>query len=207
MKRPAKLSLSQTCLLDVSGELGAGAKEHLQQHVQKYPAAHLEYELAPGRYTLLRSLPGKTDQLDQFTRENIADGIKKGIHQVLDDQRRRQRQAGLARLFYGFMAVASGVAAALVVAAGVYIVHERQIAHRQQIQDAESTFQEMAESQLPGEGHSRVDALARRLELMEHDGKISAEGNAGNSNMMNLLDALDSVHVTDSTPTPGDSGY
>ena len=208
MKRPNKhLSLSQTCLLDVSGELGPKGREHLQNHVATYPAAHLEYELVRGRFELLESLPKFVDQLDQVSKARIAAKIKKGIHQTLDAQRKARRQAKLARVFYGFMAAASGVAAALVVAAGVYIVHERQLAHRQRIVDAENTFQEVARTQLPGEGNSRVDSLARRISRLEQSGGISAEGNVGNSHMMNLLDALDSMHVTDSVPAPGDSGY
>ncbi len=208
MKRPNKhLSLSQTCLLDVSGELGPKAREHLQQHVATYPAAHLEYELVRGRFAMLQSLPKIEDQMDQVSKARIAAKIKKGIHQTLDAQRKARRQAKLARVFYGFMAAASGVAAALVVAAGVYIVHERQLAHRQRIVDAENTFQEVARTQLPGEGNSRVDSLARRISRLEQSGGISAEGNVGNSHMMNLLDALDSMHVTDSVPAPGDSGY
>ena len=208
MKRPNKhLSLSQTCLLDVSGELGPKAWEHLQQHVATYPAAHLEYELVRGRFAMLQSLPKIEDQMDQVSKARIAAKIKKGIHQTIDRQRKAQRQAKLARVFYGFMAAASGVAAALVVAAGVYIVHERQLAHRQRIVDAENTFQEVARTQLPGEGNSRVDSLARRISRLEQSGGISAEGNVGNSHMMNLLDALDSMHVTDSVPAPGDSGY
>ena len=208
MKRPNKhLSLSQTCLLDVSGELGPKGREHLQNHVATYPAAHLEYELVRGRFELLESLPKFVDQLDQVSKARIAATIKQGIHRSLDEQRKSQRQAKLARVFYGFMAAASGVAAALVVAAGVYIVHERQLAHRQRILDAENTFQEVAQTQLPGEGNSRVDTLARRIARLERSGGISAESNVGNSHMMNLLDALDTVHVTDSVPAPGDSGY
>ncbi len=172
-----------------------------------YPAAHLEYELVRSRFALLESLPKLDDQLDQVSKARIVANIKKGIHQSLERQRKSQRQAKLARVFYGFMAAASGVAAALVVAAGVYIVHERQLAHRQRILDAENTFQEVAQTQLPGEGNSRMDTLARRIARLEQSGGISAEGNVGNSHMMNLRDALDTVQVTDSVPAPDDSGY
>ena len=201
------LTLSQTCLLDISGELGAKGQEHLEHHVTTYPAANLEYKLIRSRFALLRSLPTLEQQMDQVARARIAAGIKQGIHLALDRQRKAHRQARLARIFYGFMAAASGVAAALVVAAGVYIVHERQLAHRQRIVDAENIFQEMAQTRLPGEGNSRVNSLTRRIARFERSGGISAESHVGNSSMMNLLDALDSVHAVDSVPTPGDSGF
>ena len=38
-----RLNLPQTCLLDVSGELGKKAKAQLEEHVARYPAALLEH--------------------------------------------------------------------------------------------------------------------------------------------------------------------
>ena len=73
-----RLNLAQTCLLDVSGELGAKAKAQLHEHVAKYPAALVEYELARVKFDLLGYRP-KPDFSDELKRL-IAAQNERGVH-------------------------------------------------------------------------------------------------------------------------------
>lgn len=124
-----RLNLAQTCLLDVSGELGAKAKAQLAEHVEKYPAALLEYELIRGQFDLLRSLP-KPELSDEQKRE-MASAIKQGVHRKLREREEATLREKRARLIYRCMAGVSSLAACVVVGVAVWMVQEHQ--HAQEL--------------------------------------------------------------------------
>src|SRR5579872_3439220 len=107
-----RLSLSQTCLMDVSGELGKKAREQLHEHVAKFPAAMLEYEVMRGQFNLLRSVPRLP--LDEAARKHMADAIKQGVHRKVRQAELQERSRMRWRLAYKALAGVTGIAAALV---------------------------------------------------------------------------------------------
>ena len=202
-----QFSLSKICLLAVSGELGADAWERLRKHLSTHPAARLEYEQLRRRFDQLQSLPRLPEELDPVSRARIAASIKRGIHKALEQQRHMERRRKMMRAVYRCLSVASGVAACLIIAAGVYLVRLREQIQEQNILDAESTFQEVAQSNLPGTNNSPLGLLARRIERMEKSRGLAAESGLGDANWMNLLNALDKVNLDETAPAPSDAGY
>lgn len=187
------LSLSQTCLLDVSGELGPHAARRLQQHVDVYPAAHLEYEVIRSRFAMLRSLPRFQDQADQLTKARIANSIKAGIHAALHQQRRQQRRRQWTRLCYQALSVASGMAACLVIAGGIYLLQMRTLERHKRMLDAESAFRDVAHATLPNQPDSTYAVVSHEIAALRATHGLAATSSIGNVHMMRLLQALDKV--------------
>lgn len=118
-----RLTLSDACLMEASGELGAKAHEKLQSHIEKFPAALLEFEIARGNLELLRTLPKV--ELSKDERRQISSNIKVGIQQKLWREKHAQMVAHRWKLAYRVLAGVSGVAACLVIGAGVMWVQEQ----------------------------------------------------------------------------------
>lgn len=109
----SKLNLSQTCLLDISGELGEKARVQLHEHVKEYPAALLEYQVVKGQYDLLRSIPKV--ELSEERKRFLAAQIKQGIHRKLTERENRKNANRRWKMIYHGLAGASALAACLVV--------------------------------------------------------------------------------------------
>lgn len=109
----SKFNLPQTCLLDVSGELGEKAQAQLHQHVEQFPAALLEYQVVKGQFDLLRSIPKV--ELAEERKLFLAAQIKQGIHRKLTERESRRNANRRWKMIYHALAGASGLAACLVV--------------------------------------------------------------------------------------------
>ena len=118
-----RLTLSEACLMEASGELGAKAHAKLQAHIEKFPAALLEFEIARGNLELLRTLPKV--QLTQDEKRQIGSNIKVGIQQKLWRAQQADKVARRWKFAYRALAGVSGVAACLVIGAGVLWVKDQ----------------------------------------------------------------------------------
>ncbi len=194
-----RLSLSQACLLHASGELGPEASKRLLAHIQANPSAMVEHDLVAGRYACLQSLPSLADELDQVSLERIRQNIVGGVLEKRRAHRRREIKRKLRPVYYRFMSIASGVAAALVVMAAIHVVQVRAQARAQQLSDAETTFQELAQTNLP----ARRSFMLRRMSWNRYsaDGGsgIAASAPNGSSAILQFLDALDRVRLNASS--------
>jgi hypothetical protein len=191
--KPSKLS--QACLLDVSGELGAEASELLREHVETYPAGMLEYDQALSTFKQLNSLPPLESQMDQVSRERLKQQVKRAVHRAVGQQQKTARLRTMRRWFYRSMSIASGVAAAMVVMAGVYIVRQHIQAHQARVMDAENTFQEMAESHLPYRANTSIRQIRASIDRFGSRNMFDAQSGADSAGMMQLFNALDKIPV------------
>ncbi|MCL5945928.1 MAG: hypothetical protein M1472_03615 [Planctomycetes bacterium] len=192
-----QLKLSQACLLDVSGELGSEARALLREHVETYPDAMLEYDQALAHFKTLQTLPSMASQIDQVTLERMRQQVRQAVRDAVDQQRRTARWRVARRLFYRAMSVAAGMAAVLVVMAGVYIVRTHLQAQQERLMDAESTFQEMAESPLPYRSNTSIRRIRSRIDSLDAHNVFDAQSGVGSAGMMRLFNALDKI------PLPG----
>ena len=191
--KPSKLS--QACLLDVSGELGAEASGLLREHVETYPAGMLEYDQALSKFKLFNDLPRLESQIDQVSLERMKQQVKQAVHDAVDQQIKIVRRRAMRRWFYRTMSVASGVAAAAVVVAGVYIVRQHIQAHQARVMDAENTFQEMAESHLPYRANTSIRQIRASIDRFGSRNMFDAQSGADSAGMMQLFNALDKIPV------------
>lgn len=116
-----RLNLTETCLLEVSGELGAKAHQQLRTHIEKFPAAQLEYELIKGQFELLRSAPKLT--LTQDQQRQIASQIKQGLHRKLRQNEREEQAALRWKFTYQALAVMTAAAACIVIGMTIFTVN------------------------------------------------------------------------------------
>jgi hypothetical protein len=120
-----KLTLTEACMMDASGELGAAAKARLLEHVQQFPKALLEYEIARGNMALLNALP-KPEMSDE-EKKKMANAIKAGIQKKILDKKREEQAKRRMKLIYRAVAGISAVAAGLVIAMSInYLVGQDQ---------------------------------------------------------------------------------
>jgi hypothetical protein len=160
----SRLSLSETCLLDVSGELGRKAKVQLQEHVAKYPAALLEYELTRSQFELLRSMPKV--ELDEVSRQRIGEAIKRGIHEKLRQRERDARARKLRKIMYHAMAGVSGIAAVLVIAFSIKMT--RAEAERREVALAASHINEYLSTDSTNQTDADLNDVAMQVSALEN---------------------------------------
>ena len=186
-----RLSLSQACLLHAAGELGQRSSERLMEHVETYPAAMIEYEKAVAEIAVLQSLPTIDDELKPLELERIRHHIVRGIM----DKRRREKRVEFRRrlrpLFYRTMSIASGVAAALVVMAGIHVVQMRSAAREQRLRDAVTDFREFAQTDLPASRMLMLQKVGSVGGMSSGSAPFDADAPIGSSN--NLLQFLNAV--------------
>ncbi|MGC9258612.1 MAG: hypothetical protein ACP5I8_00845 [Phycisphaerae bacterium] len=190
-----QLKLSQACLLDVSEELGSEARAILREHVETYPAAMLEYDQALAHFKVLQTLPPIASQIDQVTMERMRQQVQQAVHDAVVQQRRAVRWRAARRVYYRIMSVAAGVAAALVVMVGVYIVRQYIQAQQARLTDAESTFQEMAESQVPYRANPSIQRIRTRIDSLDAGNIFDAQNGVGSAGIMHLFNALDKISL------------
>jgi hypothetical protein len=123
-----KLTLTEACLLEASGELGGKAHAHLQEHIAKYPAALLEYEIARGNLSLLKTLPKV--ELSEDQKRIIGNNIKAGVQKKLWAKRHEEQANQRWKHIYRALAVASAVAAAVVVTGSFYYLDQENAKQR-----------------------------------------------------------------------------
>jgi hypothetical protein len=186
-----QFKLWQKCLLEVSGELNRSAREKLRDQVDTYPDARIEYEVIRGRYKLLRSLPKPEDQLDPVSLARLEQSFKQSVHKALDAKDKQRQRDRLIGSGYRLLLVASGMAAGLLLVAGLSFMHMESQNQQQGIVDAENTFTELAESKLPMQSDPDLSDLASRIASLQKS--PSVESQIGNAQFMTLLDALDQV--------------
>jgi len=174
-----KFNFSETCLLDVSGELPVATHERLQHDVQTVPAAMVEYELIKQRYEFLRQQP--QPHLDAVTAQRMAGAIKHGVHLKLRAIEQHKQNIRRWQIAYRMMAMGSAVAAAVVVVVGVnWLVRS---AEERRVQTAARTEAALEEFIAAGNGSNDTDVQIRSV--------LSAVGR-----LAQRPEPMDSEHVT-----------
>jgi hypothetical protein len=160
-----KLTLTEACLMDASGELGVNAKAKLAEHVQQFPKALLEYEIARGNMALLKSLP-KPAMTDADAKK-MANAIKAGIQKKLLGQKREEQARRRWKLIHKAVAGVSAAAAGLVIALSItYLVNENS---RQQaaVARAEQTLDNYYAPSAPSQIDSAIAQALAALNSIE----------------------------------------
>jgi|GEM_PF-1636964 len=195
-----RLSLKDACLLDVSGELSTKRKAALREHVEKFPAATIEYQLVKGQFELLRSLPKA--ELNDFQKRGIASSIKQGIHKKLAKIEREKAAQNRMKLVYRALAGISGIAACIVIGVGIYTIDENIRAERQaaQIAQMNNTVEKIATiyaESTTNETDAAIQAVNRTLANLEAGATVTGTQDDA---MKNLLDALASIEEKPAAP-------
>ncbi len=197
-----RLNLTESCLLDASGELGAKARAQLHEKVATIPAAKLEYEVIKGQFALLRSLP--RPQLTDEEKRHIASNIKQGIHRKLRERQHELQARNRWKLIYQAMAGVSALAACLVVAASVYFVQSGEEARRQQ---ARSEDLDIRIGNLLSLGEKNADdrTLANvKSNIQELENGSPTLVSVESPEMKNLIETLSNVPAQEESPSkPG----
>ncbi len=193
-----RLNLPQTCLLDVSGELGKKAKAQLHEHVAKYPAAMLEYELVRGQFELLRSAPKLP--FDELAARRTADAIKQGVHRELSRREHQEVMHRRWRMVHRALAGITSVAAALVIYAGVKMVQTE--ATRREVAQAESHMQDYLSTDTTNQTDADLDGVKNQLAALE-DSQLSmaSQDDGGSQSVQDLINSADDV--PDAPEEPG----
>ncbi len=187
-----RLKLNETCLLEASGELDAGARQRLLEYFEKHPSARGHYEQIKSELDLLRSLP-KVELTDAQKAQYLA-GIKGGIHHNLADRQREEIAARRRKLIYRSLATISAAAAAVVIVAGILTL-DRSIeeSHRQQkIAQINETVDHFSVYQdQPNSYDDTLRNVANSIQELQSQNPSVA--GVHDTDMSNLLDALSNV--------------
>ncbi len=192
-----RLSLSQACLLHAAGEMGASSSKRLMKHIETYPAAMVEYEQAVANLALLKSLPPIDEELKPLDQERIRSHIARGVVEKQRREKRAEFRQKLRPLFYRTMSIASGVAAALVVMAGIHVVQMRAAAREQRLRDAVTDFREFAQTHLPASRMLMLQKLDSSGGVSSGSDEFDANAPIGASNnLIQFLNALDRIKLS-----------
>ncbi|MGC8559200.1 MAG: hypothetical protein ACP5O1_00810 [Phycisphaerae bacterium] len=192
-----RLSLSQACLLHAAGEMGESSSKRLMEHIETYPAAMVEYEQAVAKIATLKSIPSIDDELKPLEQERIRSQIVRGVMEKQRRQKRAELKQKLRPLFYRTMSIASGVAAALVVMAGIHVVQMRSAARAQRLRDAVTDFREFAQTDLPASRMLRLQKLDSVGGMSSGSDEFDADAPIGASNnLVQFLNALDRIKLS-----------
>jgi len=194
-----RLNLTETCLLEVSGELGEKARLQLREHVATFPAAKLEYEVIKGQFEMLTSIPKPV--LTDEQRRAIASGIKQGIHKKLRANERAEQARNRWKLVYKAMAGVSAIAACAVIAVTIYTVQQNMEDQRRemaikQINDFGRVMQESENENAFGES---IRNVAAGIDSLQKDSGSAVAG-VQTQEMSNLLDALSNIPQDEEAP-------
>ena len=185
-----RLSLTETCLLDVSGELGKKAKAQLHEHMERIPKAYLEHELIRGQLDLLRSIP--KPQMTDEQRRRMASTIKQGVHRKLRQIERTQIAAKRWRIVYHAMAGVSALAACLVITTGIFLVQNHVVQERRvAVARAEQNVREYLQSGPGNMTDYAYNNLNHEIQLAADNQSTHREDPA--TAELKLLEALDSI--------------
>lgn len=196
-----RLSLSQACLLHAAGELGVESSQRLMEHIETYPAAMLEYDQTVTNLASLEVLPTLEEEFLPLQLKQVQRQITNGVITKQRQERRREIKRKLRPIFYRGMSLVSGVAAALVVMAGVHMVQMRAAARAQRLQDAATSFREFAQTDLPT-SHS---LMLRQMNVANHssnsgDGFDADSPLGGANSLLQFLNAVDRVKLAVNSP-------
>ena len=135
------LNLHEACMLEVSGELGQKARQHLLARLHDDPRALAEYETIKADYALLR---GATDQaIPEDAKAQIVVAIKTGVHRQLRERKRQQNAEIRSRFTYSALTGISAVAACLIVTLSIVSVqHNRTQSRDLAVAQAEDTLRD-----------------------------------------------------------------
>jgi hypothetical protein len=194
-----RLNLNETCLLEASGELDAGARQRLLEYFEKHPSARRHYEQIKGELERLRSLP-KVELTEAQKARHLA-GIKGGIHAKLDRDHHEEVAARRRKFIYRALASISAAAAAIVIVAGVLSLDKSiEETHRQQ---KIAKINEAVERLLPyGEQPNQVDDTLQNVanSIQELQSENPSVAGIHDTELSNLLDELSNVPQTKPEP-------
>ncbi len=197
-----RLNLIDASLLDASGELGPHARQQLHAYLARKPRARATYRRIHTQFSRLSALP-RTELSDaQITR--IGDSLKAAIHGKLALQAREKQAIRRAKLVHYALAGVSGLAAAVVIFAGVTMINASAADHHaaDSLVRLNRTIDRLAandqrESTAYDQALADVDASIRELQA-DNTSMAGAQTNE----MAPLLDALASLPVAPATPLP-----
>jgi hypothetical protein len=194
-----RLNLAQTCLLDVSGELGAKAKAQLQEHVAKYPAALVEHELTRVQFDLLRSMP--KPEFSEERKRLIAAQIKRGIHLKLREKELKIAAGKRWKIVYHALAGASALAACLVIYASVQLmVKQVEEDRRQAIAKAEQSMRDYLDTDAANMTDFAFDNVASEIKTASEKYGALATSEVSHQAMQKLADDLNNNDDDDLPP-------
>lgn len=105
-------------MLEAAGELGTPARKRLYAYLKKHPEARVELEKARAELGLLASIP--QDSLSPDMMRMVPAAVKRSVHRRLDRLQREKRADDRWKLTYYAVTAVSGIAALLVIVAGIY---------------------------------------------------------------------------------------
>ena len=124
------LSLTEACLLDVSGELAPPARQALYDYISQNPDAGIEYEAIRAQFELLGALP--IHEPSAVRRREIPAQVKLAIHALLQRQAREKRVARFKSLRRYALGAMTAIAACVILVASLWAEARRESATRQQ---------------------------------------------------------------------------
>lgn len=194
-----RLNLAQTCLLDVSGELGAKAKAQLREHVAKYPAALVEHELVRVQFELLRSMP--KPEFSEGRKRLIAAQIKRGVHLKLRENETKKSAGRRWKIVYHALAGASALAACLVIYASVRLmVRQVEEDRRQAIAKAEQSMRDYLDTDAANMTDFAFDNVANEIRSAGDKYGALATSEVARRAMQKLADDLNNNDEDDLPP-------
>ena len=167
-----KLTLTEACLMEASGELGGKARARLLEHVQKYPAALLEYEIARGNLALLKMLPKV--EISDDEKLALASNIKVGVQRKIWARRHEEQAQQRWKRVYKALAWSSAAAAAVVIAASITFVQvqenqQRVAIARAQLNRTEQVLDSYMAADQPSGIDSDINSVSKGLEALDKD--------------------------------------
>ncbi len=196
-----RLSLSQACLLHAAGELGAESSRRLVEHIETYPAAMLEYDQTVANLASLKALPALEEEFRPLQLEQMRRQIHNGVIAKQRQERRKEIKRKLRPIFYRGMSLVSGVAAALVVMAGVHMVQMRAAARAQRLRDAATSFREFAQTNLPASHTLMLQQMNAGDHISNGGDEFDADSPIRGSNgLLQFLNAVDRVKLAVNSP-------
>ncbi|MGN6368584.1 MAG: hypothetical protein ACTHN5_10015 [Phycisphaerae bacterium] len=126
-----KLNLTECCMLEISGELGAQASARLHRYLSMHPRARREYDMLKAQFAKVRSIPHV--ELSAAERVAVSTQLKAAVrNKLLANERARaaQRRWKIA----SYLLRGGSIAAAAVLVVGAAISLDQTARQRKQIE-------------------------------------------------------------------------
>ena len=198
-----RLTLSETCMLEASGELGESTRQRLMAHLEKHPEARQHLEQIKGQLELLRSMP-KLELSDEM-RKQLASSIKQGVQKKLRMMEREELARRRWKLIYRSLAGVSAAAAAVIVVAGLFVINQS-IAQRREQERIAAVSRAVNDIALADRTTDVDDQLADVNDSIREYQDRSSQGAVQDKDMHNLLTVLATVSDGDEIMPPPEPG-
>ncbi|HUO08865.1 MAG TPA: hypothetical protein VM008_11230 [Phycisphaerae bacterium] len=124
-----KLTLTECCMLEVSGELGSDASTRLHRYLSMHPRAQREYDRIKTQFDALRSLP--PIELSAANRSAIASNIKRAVRVKLEARERVETSRRRWQIASYLMRISATAAAAVIVLGALFTIQQAAMQRKQ----------------------------------------------------------------------------